>query len=134
MASAITVTTKRNDSVSVQEQTKPTVPLTQAKQATRQPNQQLKRPYLKLLMPEPPPDQANDKEERKADCRFMLYVLSHGRRNRDWKSHSVFDESDDEDDEPLSPLPSEGEPRSYAKADCTGTVVIDGEEMVDMIG
>ena len=63
----------------------------------------LARPYLKLLMPEPKPDQDCDAELRKEDCRYYLYVLSRGCANKDWMSTPVFDE-DEEDDEPLPSL------------------------------
>ena len=65
-------------------------------------DQQPARPYLKLLMPEPMPDQECDPKLRKEDCRYYLLILSRGCVNKDWMSTPVFEE--DEDDEPLLPL------------------------------
>ncbi|KAK5127516.1 hypothetical protein LTR85_006855 [Meristemomyces frigidus] len=145
VASATTITTERVESVTTQAQQKAIVPHKPSQQRSdqrahaeneaHQQDQQPARPYLKLLMPEPAPDQPCDTELRKEDCRYYFYVLSRGFRNKDWKTRPVFDETDDEDDEPLSPLFSQIEGKVEVKQDAEGTkVVIDGEEMVDMIG
>ena len=88
-------------------------------------------------MPEPPPDQNRDPNERKEQCDLYFRVLSRGYLNKDWKTRPVFDEVNDEDNEPLSPINSEGESDASSSSDevrDNGVVMIDGEGVVDMVG
>jgi len=60
------------------------------------------RPYLKLLMPQPPVDIEADNAARKQDCRYWSYVLGRFQKDKNWRSISVFPE--DDVDEALSPF------------------------------
>ncbi|GAB1729397.1 hypothetical protein NU195Hw_g4348t1 [Hortaea werneckii] len=60
------------------------------------------RPYLKLLMPQPPVDIEADIAARKQDCRYWFYVLGRSQKDKNWRSISVFPE--DDVDEALSPF------------------------------
>ncbi|KAI7092413.1 hypothetical protein KC319_g21941 [Hortaea werneckii] len=63
---------------------------------------EVQRPYLKLLMPQPPVDIEADIAARKQDCRYWFYVLGRNQKDKDWRSRSVFPE--DDVDEALSPF------------------------------
>lgn len=70
-------------------------------------------------------------------CRYFLYHLFHGHRNRDWKSHAVFD---DDEQEPM--IRKRSFPKSAAGMKASSVkklqdktiVIINEEEVVDMIG
>ncbi|KAI6871062.1 hypothetical protein KC343_g20850 [Hortaea werneckii] len=63
---------------------------------------EIQRPYLKLLMPQPPVDVEADIAARKQDCRYWFYVLGRFQKDKNWRSISVFPE--DDVDEALSPF------------------------------
>ncbi|KAI6789093.1 hypothetical protein KC361_g8692 [Hortaea werneckii] len=63
---------------------------------------EIQRPYLKLLMPQPPVDIEADIAARKQDCRYWFYVLGRTQKDKNWRSISVFPE--DDVDEALSPF------------------------------
>ncbi|KAI6806594.1 hypothetical protein KC327_g13578 [Hortaea werneckii] len=63
---------------------------------------EIQRPYLKLLMPQPPVDSEADIAARKQDCRYWFYVLGRSQKDKNWRSISVFPE--DDVDEALSPF------------------------------
>lgn len=63
---------------------------------------EIQRPYLKLLMPQPPVDIEGDIAARKQDCRYWFYVLARNQKDKNWRSISVFPEEDV--DEALSPF------------------------------
>ncbi|RMY99105.1 hypothetical protein D0862_07276 [Hortaea werneckii] len=63
---------------------------------------EIQRPYLKLLMPQPPVDIEEDIAARKQDCRYWFYVLARNQKDKNWRSISVFPE--DDVDEALSPF------------------------------
>ncbi|KAI7283255.1 hypothetical protein KC345_g3030 [Hortaea werneckii] len=63
---------------------------------------EIQRPYLKLLMPQPPVDTEADIAARKQDCRYWFYVLGRSQKDKNWRSISAF--PDDDVDEALSPF------------------------------
>ncbi|KAI7155888.1 hypothetical protein KC349_g6620 [Hortaea werneckii] len=75
-----------------------TIPLSPKQDKTPE----IQRPYLKLLMPQPPVDIEADIAARKQDCRYWFYVLGRNQKDKNWRSISVFPE--DEVDEALSPF------------------------------
>ncbi|KAK3670482.1 hypothetical protein LTR78_009586 [Recurvomyces mirabilis] len=57
----------------------------------------LQQPYLHFLMPEPPDHMDDDMIDQ--ICLWRRILLAR-RRNKDWRNTPVFDEVDDESDEP----------------------------------
>ncbi|KAI7132908.1 hypothetical protein KC324_g16865, partial [Hortaea werneckii] len=55
---------------------------------------EIQRPYLKLLMPQPPVDIEGDIAARKQDCRYWFYVLGRNQQDKNWRSILVFPEDD----------------------------------------
>lgn len=92
------------------------------------------RPYLKLLMPEPPSDL--DYTDNKALVRLYNCMLLRGRRNKDWKSYPVFPlGKDDEDDEPLTPLLDLGDSVTNIKRDGVDSkVAVSGDDTMNVDG
>ncbi|KAI7177114.1 hypothetical protein KC324_g9696, partial [Hortaea werneckii] len=67
-----------------------TIPLSPKQDKTPE----IQRPYLKLLMPQPPVDIEADIAARKQDCRYWFYVLGRNQQDKNWRSILVFPEDD----------------------------------------
>lgn len=65
---------------------------------------ELQKPYLHLLMPEPPSDHGSTEECHKAQCEAFLHILFRRRKNKDWRSLPVFPGDNEDFDSPLSPV------------------------------